>query len=368
MKFYLILCLTSLAIAQPSVPPDTTQIQQIIEQTRAEFCPDKRLNRFDIESQYGEKIVLQGVTTIAVARDSLLARLHRFTAHSVIDQIRVLPDSSLGEKIYGIIQVSTANMRRKPHVASELINQGIMGEPVRILDKKSFFYFIQLDDGYLGWAMQDWIVPMSLDELETWKKRPKSIYIKNVGTAFSKPSLNADPVSDLVAGAIVVRLEKGPEWTRIEGLSGKEAYVLSAELIDQEDFQTVPNPENLVRTARKFLGLPYFWGGRSPKGFDCSGLIHTVFRLNGLALPRDANMQVNVGKEVTVDSSYQNLQPGDLVFFGRTPERITHVGMVIGDKRFIHSDGFVRFNSFDPNAPDFSDYRVVSLQRVKRIF
>ncbi|MFZ1983488.1 MAG: NlpC/P60 family protein [Desulfatitalea sp.] len=104
--------------------------------------------------------------------------------------------------------------------------------------------------------------------------------------------------------------------------------------------------ESIVSTAHRFLGKPYRYGKASQQeGFDCSGLTMTVFRLNGLELPRSAADQFNSGKPVARDA----LQSGDLVFFatGRSP-RISHVGIYSGQGQFIHAatrDRAVRVSS-----------------------
>ena len=91
----------------------------------------------------------------------------------------------------------------------------------------------------------------------------------------------------------------------------------------------------LVATARRFLGVPYRWGGEDRKnGFDCSGLTMVSYRLNGLNLPRNSRAQFKAGRYV----SKKNLQPGDLVFFAtKGGKRVTHVGMYAGHGKFIHA-------------------------------
>ncbi len=92
---------------------------------------------------------------------------------------------------------------------------------------------------------------------------------------------------------------------------------------------------DLVRTARRFIGSPYRWGGTSARrGFDCSGLTMTVYRLNGFELPRSAAAQHRAGTPV----SRSDVRPGDLVFFatGRRG-RVSHVGIYTGGAEFIHA-------------------------------
>lgn len=92
--------------------------------------------------------------------------------------------------------------------------------------------------------------------------------------------------------------------------------------------------EELVRTARRFLGVPYRWGGEDKGGFDCSGLTMVSYRLNGLDLPRNSRAQFDAGRAV----ARQSLQPGDLVFFAtQGGRRITHVGLYLGNGDFIHA-------------------------------
>ncbi|HKJ04548.1 MAG TPA: NlpC/P60 family protein [Geopsychrobacteraceae bacterium] len=92
--------------------------------------------------------------------------------------------------------------------------------------------------------------------------------------------------------------------------------------------------EELVKTTRRFLGVPYRWGGTTEDGFDCSGLTMVSYRLNGLNLPRVSRNQFKKGRYVPKSK----LLKGDLVFFATEGgKRVTHVGMYIGDGNFIHA-------------------------------
>jgi cell wall-associated NlpC family hydrolase len=117
-------------------------------------------------------------------------------------------------------------------------------------------------------------------------------------------------------------------------------YIISPEEYTIAKQQTHGNDyirEELIKTAQSFVGLPYLWAGSSlDKGFDCSGLAMTVYRLNGLDLPRSSQEQFDVGTPI----ERNDLLEGDLVFFATTnSDKVTHVGIYIGEGRFIHAPG-----------------------------
>ncbi len=130
--------------------------------------------------------------------------------------------------------------------------------------------------------------------------------------------------------------------------------------------------ESLINAAYSLNGTPYLWGGTSSKGVDCSGFIKTITFLHGLILQRDASQQVHTGIPVDISAGYDNLQPGDLLFFGEKAtadknERIIHVGLYVGDKTFIHSINNVHTGSFDPESDLYDDYNTKRFLRATRI-
>jgi cell wall-associated NlpC family hydrolase len=93
-----------------------------------------------------------------------------------------------------------------------------------------------------------------------------------------------------------------------------------------------PYARGIVRTARQFLGLRYLWAGTSGFGFDCSGMVYSVYRLHGVDLPRDSGPQSTAGRAV----ARRDLRPGDLVFFG-SRQRVRHVAIYVGAGRIIEA-------------------------------
>jgi hypothetical protein len=118
----------------------------------------------------------------------------------------------------------------------------------------------------------------------------------------------------------------------------EEFYIVQPEdyaVAKRKQYGTYYLREALVKTARDFIGVPYLWGGTSPDtGFDCSGLTMTVYQLNGLNLPRHSATQFDAGNPVDKD----RLQKGDLIFFATNGNgKVSHVGVYIGNDRFIHA-------------------------------
>ena len=110
-----------------------------------------------------------------------------------------------------------------------------------------------------------------------------------------------------------------------------EAFVQRGDV--SSDF-TPLSISQMIEVSKKFLGVTYTWGGTSAFGFDCSGFMQMLERQRGIIMPRDANQQAVWSGVVAVER--KDLQPGDLLYFGESMEKINHTGMYIGDGEFIH--------------------------------
>lgn len=375
MKNFLILILISVLSINIYSQSEMEKVNSILKEMKEKFAPDKRVAVFNIESsELDNKVLLKGETNLPEVKTELLKMIDQ-TKIKFEDQIEILPSENLGDKKFGVINLSAANLRLKPDHPAELVTQSILGTPIKVLKKgEDGFYLVQTPDGYISWLDNDGFAFMDESELKDWLSSPKIIYTKVYGFSYTKADENSQPVSDLVEGNLLKIIGEENNFFLINYPDGRVAYVKKDEAKLFIDWYKALNPtgETILNTAYHFMGIPYLWGGTSTKGMDCSGFTKTVYFLNGIILSRDASQQVNTGELVDTKDGWQNLQAGDLLFFGRRAngdkkERITHVAIYIGDGDFIHAAGRVKINSFNPEKSYYSDYRKSGFIRAKRI-
>jgi len=345
-------------------------LQSIIDEVKNEFAPDKRVALFDIKIvEKNNTIKLKGETTELDAKAKLLSKINDLGI-AVEDSIKTLPCKKLGDKIYGLINNSVGNIRSLPKHSAELATQALLGTPVKVFKKKDGFYLIQAPDKYISWIDSDGLKRITHEEYENWVKADKMIYQVEYGFSYSAPDENSERVSDLVIGDILEISGDSKDFLKVKYPDGRIAFVKKDETANFNDWLniTYPTRENIIATAKLFIGNPYLWGGTSAKGLDCSGFSKTVYFLNGVVLARDASQQVNTGILVDTKNGFENIKMGDLLFFGPPKkDRITHVGIYISDNEFIHESGRVRFNSFDKTASNFSKFRFKGFKKSKDI-
>ncbi|KAA3653265.1 MAG: hypothetical protein DWQ10_18570 [Calditrichaeota bacterium] len=350
---------------------NTNALATILKQTKEDYCADRRLAVFDIEGDlHGNTIELTGDVDNPESKTALLELVKStFPAYQIQDFITVFPDSTVGEKKWGLITVSVANLRTEPRYSAELANQVMMGTFVEILKKQKGWYYVRVNDGYLGWMNGSFFTRFTDGDKGRWQSEPRIVYKTLYGKVYAQPDESSMIVSDLVGGNILNVQRAGKSWTEVKLSPKRSGFVRTWNTVTHEQWQKkrVVKAEDLARTAYQFKGLPYLWGGNSPKGVDCSGFTQSVFKWNGIKLLRDASQQYRQGSVVTSGSNFENVKAGDLLFFGPRVNKITHVALYLGDRQYIHSSGMVKINSFDSTAVHFNRYRLNQFQGVRRI-
>ncbi|TRZ41084.1 C40 family peptidase [Robertkochia solimangrovi] len=370
-----ILPLSCLALSLFSCEPkdNLKLINEDISEVRSRFAPDKRVAIFNIESVNDNgMLILKGESDKPEAIKALQEKLDgqhiQFT-----DSIERLPSQSLNDSIYGIINISVGNIRSQPGHSAELATQATLGTPVKVLKRSGGWFLIQTPDQYIAWIDGGGLQLLNSEQYENYKNTEKLIYLNNSGWAYASPEADAPVISDLVAGALLPIKGEVNGYFEFEYPDGRNGYIPTNTAERYKSWQEKPTltAAELISTAKSLMGLPYLWGGTSPKGVDCSGYTKTIYYLNGIVLPRDASQQVASGELIDSSGDFSKLEPGDLLFFGRKnddgSERVIHVGMWIGNNEFIHSSGMVRISSMDPDAPNYDSYNRKRYLRSKRI-
>lgn len=338
-------------------------VQNIIEEIESEFVPDSRVALFDISADMEENsIILRGETNLIEAKSVLLDSL-ALKNISYKDSIKILPNDDLDGNIYALVNNSAANLRSEPKHSAQLATQAILGMPLRVLKRQGGWYLVQTPEDYLSWVDGGGIKRINENSYTEWSDSEKIIYLDTFGFSYEQANRSSNKVSDLVAGSILRLKSNTGSYYNVQYPDGRNAFIHKSEarlLKDWENSITATH-ESLIETAKTMIGAPYLWGGTSTKGMDCSGFTKTIYLMNGQIIPRDASQQVKAGELIDSDKNWDELEVGDLLFFGReaTDSRsraVTHVGMWIGNNQFIHSASNVHISSVDPSSENYDKF------------
>lgn len=354
--------------------PMSEHLVSLVKPIQKKYAPDKRTAIFTVTARVEDStLIVKGEVDNSNAKKEVLSVLGK-EFHTISDSIEVLPQTSLGENVYGIVTVSVANMRSEPAESAELASQVLMGNIVKLWKLKSGYYLAQSPDHYLGWIDNEQVIAVTQAKAEAWKNS-KKLFVKTfIDYVRSEPQKDAYPICDITGGGILKDEGKQGAWQKVSLADGRVGFLPTEDLIPESDWgsKLQPQPNNIERTGKYLMGVPYLWGGTSTKGIDCSGFTKTVYLLNGVQLNRDANQQAEQGTPVEPGEQFKNLKKGDLIFFGRKadetkPERITHVGIYLGNQEYIHSSSRVHISSFDSASPLYDAYNLKRFIRARRI-
>jgi len=355
VTLFLLFYAGSIARAQT---PAFKSLSQELQSLQNQLVPDKRLAILNIELKdtVQPAVVLSGETNLPDAKAQIIRFLNDKKI-AFVDSVRLLPDTSLGDKIWALASLSVSNLRLQPDNTSELVSQALMGTPMKVLDFKGNWYRVQTPDHYIAWIDSGGLRRFNLKEMEHWKKSDRYVFNLISGSVYDTKSLKGNVVSDLVLGDLFEVEKVVHRFLRIRMPDGRTGYVRKKGCLSYDDWsKSQSDAQSILLVAKQMMGFPYLWGGTSSKALDCSGLVKLAYYSKGIILARDASQQARYGASIDI-SNMNNLQPGDLIFFGRSAEHITHVGIYQGKGNFIHSSGRVHISSIDPGDPKYNPAR-----------
>jgi cell wall-associated NlpC family hydrolase len=287
---------------EPSTVGDPQKLDVYLDFFRREVVRDRRLFAFEVEATVPDQgdvprlVVVLGEAEHPQQLDAfvrLLEALHFRPAPAA----ETMPHASLGGKHFGIVRAQRSFLRAKDEARAETVNEAVAGEPVWLLKAGvgGERLLCHAVDGYVGWINA---VDVARVDAERF-----------VSAMNSRPPTNAEKI------------------------------------------------EAAIAEARRRLGKPYVWGGRSDDGVDCSGLVQQSFASQGVHLPRDAEQQALVGRLVATRWHRDAMRRGDLMFFMGRRGTITHTAIYLGDGEMIESaDGGVKVSPFREGTPRWQSF------------
>ncbi len=234
-----------------------------------------------------------------------------------------------------VVIVPVANLHSQPDGNAGVISQAIYATTVKAVGHEQGGWLqVRTPDDYQGWVDRAHLRRLGSAQY------PAADHSVRVVSLFA--NLYREPDVTRRAPLLTVPFETllevakqpGPEsrWIQLRLPDGRTAWIQRGDVT----FDDVPlSIDQIIHLARRFVGLPYLWGGVSTFGFDCSGFTQMLCRRRGILIPRDAAPQARWDGMARIQPD--ELQPGDLVYFGESADKITHTGMYVGGGEFVHA-------------------------------
>jgi gamma-D-glutamyl-L-lysine dipeptidyl-peptidase len=234
---------------------------------------------------------------------------------------------------YGICNLSVIPVRAEASDRSEMVTQLLLGDIFEVIGEQDNWIFIRTQfDNYEGWIDKKQSFSLSFENYQRIGLQNHPLTADLISVCYDKDLKNVFPI---IIGS------------QLPFFNNKK-FELSQEELIYEGTVLHPEKKNFQKFVREnallYLNAPYLWGGKSPLGIDCSGFTQMVYKLCGVALPRDASQQAILGETLSfVEESIE----GDLAFFDNAEGKITHVGIILEDNKIIHASGKVRIDVLD---------------------
>lgn len=233
------------------------------------------------------------------------------------------------------IQASVVNMREQPISNSKVVSQALFAEEISMEEEADKWVYITTPDGYRGWVESNVIatLPDAYPHFQSSQSRHSVKVSRLSAHLYAVKDIEYGPLLTISYGVkLQVLDDEDVRWMKVALPNEREAYIQKGDVVPEPE---MTQKSELIDFSQRFLGLPYTWGGRSSFGYDCSGFVQMLYFQMGVNLERDAKQQILDERFKTID--LEDLESGDLIFFGKSDQKIMHVALYIGNEQFIHA-------------------------------
>ncbi len=296
---------------EPSLKGDLARLPLYVELFKREFVEDTRTFAIDLTAvaMANNGVAVNGRVEFEEHRRSLGEFFKHLGFVANVEGVGLYPSTALGDEQFAVVRADHTFIYAKPVGPRETLTDSLNGDGLFLLAPADNGHFLcHATDGYVGYVSGDAIERMTA---------------KQFGAAMNPPRAAVDD----------------------------------------------PRIEGAITAATKLMGTKYVWGGMTGEGIDCSGLVHTAFRSQGVRLPRDADQQALAGKLVATRWHRSTLRRGDVLFFLGRRGTVSHTAIYLGNNEYLEATSpVVAVTSFDPSAPNYNKRRDEGFCFAKRVF
>ncbi len=243
-----------------------------------------------------------------------------------------------------VVLNTAENMFSASNDNTDVVSQALLGMNVKVLKAErnaagEDWSYIETPDTYKGWAISSSLRILKPEEKAYASTGKVFVVMALFANTYRETDVTKHKPVQLapISSVLEIVSQKNDRWFEVLLPSGTKAWVQAGdgEVHDAPWAWPRKSTEEMVALSKRLLGVPYLWGGNSPRGLDCSGFVQLIYKMGGIPILRDADIQMEKSGLVEVPKGSE--QAGDLVFFGSAINRIGHVGMMIDAEHFINA-------------------------------